>query len=79
MVGERRLGKLAWVLAFVSPSLVGLTVFSIIPILASLGLTFYEWDLLTPPHFVGLGNFQRLIHDRNFWSALAGSVPGQLR
>jgi len=74
MVGERRLGKLAWVLAFVSPSLVGLTVFSIIPILASLGLTFYEWDLLTPPHFVGLGNFQRLIHDRNFWSALAHTL-----
>ena len=74
MVGERRLGKVAWVLAFVSPSLVGLTVFSIIPILASLGLTFYEWDLLTPPHFVGLGNFQRLIHDRNFWSALAHTL-----
>ncbi len=74
MVGERGLGKLAWVLVFVSPSLVGLAVFSVIPILASLGLTLYEWDLLTPPHFAGLGNFQRLIHDQNFWSALAHTL-----
>mgnify|MGYP001034221177 CR=1 FL=1 len=74
MVGERGLGKLAWVLVFVSPSLVGLAVFSVIPILASLGLTLYEWDLLTPPHFVGLGNFQRLIHERNFWAALAHTL-----
>jgi len=74
MVGERGLGKLAWVLVFVSPSLVGLAVFSVIPILASLGLTLYEWDLLTPPHFVGLDNFQRLIHERNFWAALAHTL-----
>lgn len=74
MVGERGLKKLAWVLAFVSPSLIGLLAFSIIPILASLGLTFYEWDLLTPPEFVGLGNFQRLVHDHNFWAALAHTL-----
>ncbi len=74
MVGERGLRKLAWVLLFISPSLVGLTIFTVIPILASLGLTFFEWDLLTPPNFVGLGNFQRLIHDRSFWASLAHTL-----
>jgi multiple sugar transport system permease protein len=82
VVGERNLSKLAWVLVFISPSLVGLILFSVIPILASLGLTLFEWDLLTPPRFAGLGNFQRLIHDQNFWAALghtlyfiAGYIP----
>lgn len=82
MVGERGLAKLAWVLVFVLPSLVGLVVFSVVPILSSFGLAFYEWDLLTPPRFVGLGNFQRLVYDRNFWAALghtlyfiAGYIP----
>ncbi|RLC67735.1 MAG: sugar ABC transporter permease, partial [Chloroflexi bacterium] len=37
-------------------------------------LTFFEWDLLTPPNFVGLGNFQRLIHDRSFWASLAHTL-----
>ncbi len=74
MVGERGLRKLAWVLLLISPSLVGLTIFTVIPILASLGLTFFEWDLLTPPNFVGLGNFQRLIHDRSFWASLAHTL-----
>lgn len=74
MVGERGLKKLAWVLIFVSPSLAGLAAFRVIPILASFGLTFYEWDLLTPPQLVGLGNFQRLIHDQNFWAALAHTL-----
>ena len=74
MVGERGLRKLAWVLLLISPSLVGLTIVTVIPILASLGLTFFEWDLLTPPNFVGLGNFQRLIHDRSFWASLAHTL-----
>jgi hypothetical protein len=41
------------------PSLVGVALFSWGPILASLLLSFARWDLLTPPSFVGLRNFQR--------------------
>ncbi len=74
MAGEKGLRKYTWVCFFLLPSLSGLALFTLIPILASLGLTFHEWDLLTPPRFVGLGNFQRLIHDRNFWSALAHTL-----
>jgi multiple sugar transport system permease protein len=82
MVGETGLRKARWVAFFLAPGLAGLLVFTIIPILASLVLTFYEWDLLTPPQFVGFRNFLRLFGDRNFWAALthtlafiAGYVP----
>ena len=74
MAGEKGLRKYAWLCLFLLPSLSGLVLFTLLPILASLGLTLYEWDLLTSPQFVGLGNFQRLIHDRNFWTALAHTL-----
>jgi multiple sugar transport system permease protein len=71
MAGEKGLRKYIWVCLFLLPSLSGLVVFKMLPILTSLGLTLYEWDLLTPARFVGLSNFQRLIHDQSFWAALA--------
>ena len=55
---------------FLGPSLAGVAVFLVAPILASLGLSFASWDLLTPPRFVGLQNFRRLAGDVEFWAAL---------
>lgn len=82
MVGDRGWRKTGWVALFILPGLGGLLVFTIGPILASFVLTFYEWDLLTSPKFVGLDNFRRLIHDHQFGAALrhtlvfiAGYVP----
>lgn len=38
-------------------------VFTAIPILVSLGLSFFSWDVITPPVFVGLKNYARLVTD----------------
>jgi multiple sugar transport system permease protein len=59
-----------WIFLFLSPSLFGLLIFVALPILASLGLTFFEWDMLTPPNFVWFSNFTRLFADENFWQSL---------
>lgn len=74
MAGEKGLRKLYWLGIFLLPSLVALSIFTVIPVLSSLALTLYEWDLLTPPQFVGLANVNRLIHDRGFWEALAHTL-----
>lgn len=55
---------------FLGPSLIGVVVFLAGPILASLGLSFARWDLLTPPRWVGLRNFRQLVTDPEFWAAL---------
>ena len=55
---------------FLGPSLIGVSIFLVGPILASLGLSFASWDLLTPPEFIGLKNFGRLRGDTEFWAAL---------
>jgi multiple sugar transport system permease protein len=45
---------------FVSPWIIGFLLFMGGPIIASLVLSFFRWDLLSPPHFVGLANFTDL-------------------
>ncbi len=70
MVGERGIARLGWLILFVGPGLGGLVVFTVGPILASLVLTLFEWDLLTSPRYVGLANFARLVEDQAFWAAL---------
>jgi len=70
MVGDLGWKRNAWVLFFVLPSLLGMLAFVIGPIIASGVLTFYEWDLLTDPKFIGFDNFRRLAHDQLVHDAL---------
>ncbi len=61
---------------FLLPWLVGLFVFTVGPMLASAYLSFTNYDLLTPPEFNGLYNFQRLLtRDTRF--ATAASVTAR--
>jgi multiple sugar transport system permease protein len=56
--------------AFISPWLLGFVVFAAGPLLASLALSFTNWDLLGTPAFVGTANYTRLVHDELFWDSL---------
>ena len=51
---------------FLLPNLLGFLAFILIPVAASLALSVFEWDLFTPPKFVGLRNFAALLHDQDF-------------
>jgi len=48
---------------FIMPSLLGFVIFLVVPMVASLGISFYDWELLSPPQFVGLKNFGALFTD----------------
>lgn len=48
---------------FISPWLVGFLIFTAVPMIASLYLSFTEYDVLRPPHAVGLSNYQQLLVD----------------
>lgn len=69
--GWRRYGILA---LFLGPSLIGLAVFTLLPIFASLGLSFTNWDLLRPPDFIGINNYRQMINDAEFWRTLRNTV-----
>ena len=42
---------------FLSPNLIGFLLFFAGPLIFSLVISFYEWDGITSPTFVGLGNY----------------------
>ena len=59
---------------FILPSLLGFVVFLVVPMVASLGISFYDWELLTPPQFVGLKNFATLFSDGVFRDVVVNTV-----
>jgi multiple sugar transport system permease protein len=63
-----------YAILFLAPSLIGLTVFTLIPIIASLGLAFTDWNLLSPPEFVGLQNFRDIFADEVLWISLGNTL-----
>lgn len=59
---------------FIAPSFIPLILFMILPMFAAVILSFTSWDLLSPPHWIGLSNFQDLIHDTDFHNALRNTL-----
>jgi len=61
-------------LIFTSPFIVGFLIFTLYPIAASLFYSFTSYRILTPPHWIGLGNYQRMLFkDELFWTSLYNS------
>jgi multiple sugar transport system permease protein len=52
----RRAQRLLTVL-FLAPTVIGLFVFTVVPIVASIVLAFFRWDIISSPTFVGMDNF----------------------
>ena len=77
--GERRgtrrtkgiAGNTRWFWIFVGPFVVGLLVFSYLPIIWSLVLSFFEaYNTVTPSKFVGFQNYVDMLTDQAFLSSL---------
>ena len=71
--------------AFLAPWLIGFLVFVAGPMLASAALAFTDYNVITPPRFVGLANFEKLSEDPRFYISLYNTafytflgVPAQL-
>ena len=62
----------------VLPAFIVYTAFMLIPLVASLGLSFFEWSGYGAKTYVGLSNFHRLFTDANysvrFWNALGNNA-----
>lgn len=56
---RRRQNVEGWL--FIAPITVGIALFQLVPVLVSVGASFTDWDGLSTPTFIGLGNFKELI------------------
>lgn len=63
-----------WAWLFLAPTILGLAILSAGPILATLGISLTDWDLLTPPEWVGLDNFAALLDSARFWKAMQNTA-----
>ena len=59
--------------AFLLPSLIGLLVFTIYPLINSLYLSFQSWDMLSDMRFIGWRNYERLIDDSDFYKIMSNT------
>ncbi len=48
---------------FILPTFIGFVIFIVGPMLASFAISLFQWNMLTPPKFIGLANFQHLFND----------------
>lgn len=62
-----------WGLAFALPAMVFFALFAIFPILRTFYLSFFEYDVVTKPTYVGLKNFEGIVGDDRFNDSLLNS------
>jgi multiple sugar transport system permease protein len=63
-----------WFYLFVSPWVIGFLVFLLGPMISSIYLSLTDWDSFTPPKWVGLQNYVKLLTDDPvFWKALGNT------
>lgn len=61
-------------LAYLMPYIIGLLVFTAIPFLASLWMSFTEYNLMSPPRFTGLDNYIQLFTDDRMFRRSLGTT-----
>jgi len=73
-LGRERLSL--WLM--LTPTLIGLVFGVLGSIIAIAALSFTHWDLLTPPHWAGLGNYIALLNDPKLFKALTNTFTFSL-
>lgn len=61
-------------LGFASPALVGLALFTIVPVVLSVVMSFFNWPTFGERTFTGFGNYVRLFEDPAFMPALRNTL-----
>lgn len=70
---RRREATAAWL--FITPVLIGVAAFQAYPVLFSAFISLTQWNLLTPPQFIGWGNYRDLIfNDPTFRTSLINTT-----
>jgi glycosyltransferase involved in cell wall biosynthesis len=78
--GARRLSRARrrealWGMLCVAPAVLGFLLWELGPIVASLGIAFTDWNIVSSPNWVGVSNFRQIFAaDELFWQALRVTV-----
>lgn len=67
-------GRKLLVFLFLLPTVLGLATFTFGPIVASMVLAFFEWDVISEPKFIGVNNFVDIASDRTIRIAFGNTL-----
>lgn len=59
---------------FILPTMIGFLVFIIGPMIAAIVLSFFYWDMFTPPNFIGLDNYKTLFKDPHVFTVFKNTL-----
>ena len=59
---------------FMMPAILGILIFTLVPVVVSLFLSFTEYNIITDPKWIGLANYSEMFQERLFWQALKVSA-----
>jgi len=59
---------------YLMPVVLILVAFHVLPIFYSLAVSFYEWDLIGSPEFIGTNNYKQLFHDPMFFKSIWNTI-----
>jgi ABC-type sugar transport system permease subunit/ABC-type glycerol-3-phosphate transport system substrate-binding protein len=66
---QKRESRVAY--AFLSPWILGASLFVLLPMLLSLMISVTDWDIIQPARWMGIGNYtEALSHDPRFWTVV---------
>ncbi len=63
-----------WLWVMLTPTLIGLAFGTIGSLLATLVLSFYEWDLIRPPQWAGFSNYAALFQNETYIKAFSNTI-----
>lgn len=70
MMTKQERKELKYAVAFLSPWIIGFSVFMALPVILSLYFSLSDYSILNPPAFVGSQNYTNLVTDEVFWKTL---------
>ncbi|MDZ5696643.1 sugar ABC transporter permease [Chelativorans sp. M5D2P16] len=71
---RKRLRRSVAGLLFVSPAILLVVVFFLIPLGSAAWMSLHRWPLMGEPRFIGLDNYVRMWSDSRFWDALGFTI-----
>lgn len=60
-IRRRKLRDIGGAYLFLAPNMLGFLVFILFPLVAAVVISLFDWSLLAPPTFIGLGNYAQLL------------------
>ena len=60
--------------SFIAPNFIGFCIFTLVPMVFAIGLSFCNWDGVHPVEFNALGNFAALLKDATFKTAFVNTI-----